>query len=61
MPNMVTTGAAAEHYVMHRSYGDSKRSPDERSDIRGFLFASVPAYRCAHAGCLLLSGDSPSG
>ena len=24
----------------------SKRSPDERSDIRG----SSPAYRCAHAG-----------
>jgi hypothetical protein len=26
------------------------RSPDERSDIRGFSFASDPAYRCAHAG-----------
>jgi hypothetical protein len=29
---------------------DSKRSPDERSDIRGL--AMVPACRCAHAGYL---------
>src|SRR5450631_2533558 len=28
-------------------------SPDERSDIRVFAFAMVPAYRCAHAGYLL--------
>ena len=28
----------------------SKRSPDERSDIWGF----IPAYGCAHAGYLLL-------
>jgi hypothetical protein len=27
----------------------SQRSPDERSDIRGFSFALIPAYRCAHA------------
>jgi hypothetical protein len=31
----------------------SKRSPDERSDIRFFSFPVVPAYRCAHAGYLL--------
>src|ERR1700722_3443943 len=30
----------------------SKRSPDERSDIRDFLHLD-PAYRCAHAGYLL--------
>jgi len=29
---------------------ESKRSPDERSDIRD---SSDPAYRCAHAGYLL--------
>ena len=28
-------------------------SPDERSDIRGFSFFIIPAYRCAHAGLLL--------
>jgi hypothetical protein len=31
----------------------SKRSPDECSDIRVFVFAMIPAYRCAHAGYLL--------
>jgi hypothetical protein len=29
----------------------SKRSPDERSDIREPIL--IPAYRCAHAGYLL--------
>jgi catechol 2,3-dioxygenase-like lactoylglutathione lyase family enzyme len=28
---------------------DNKRSPDERSDIRG-LVVPIPAYRCAYAG-----------
>jgi hypothetical protein len=32
----------------------SKRSPDERSDIRVNIFA-LPAYRFAHAGYLLLA------
>jgi hypothetical protein len=32
---------------------NSKRSPDERSDIRDFHISSNPAYRCAHAGYLL--------
>jgi hypothetical protein len=35
----------------------SKRSPDERSDIRGLL--SFPAFRCAHAGYLLKAVTIP--
>jgi hypothetical protein len=31
----------------------SKRSPDEQSDIRGFLAWGGPACRCAYAGYLL--------
>jgi hypothetical protein len=34
---------------------DDKRSPDERSDIRDFHMFLNPAYRCAHAGYLLLT------
>lgn len=30
--------------------GFSKRSPDERSDIRDDFSMAIPAYRCAHAG-----------
>jgi len=30
-----------------------RRSPDERSDIRVFMFLLDPAYRYAHAGYLL--------
>jgi hypothetical protein len=37
------------------NYGDSKRSPDERSDIRG----AIPAYRCAHAAPAKPQRDKP--
>jgi hypothetical protein len=33
---------------------ESRRSPDERCDIGIFIFSS-PAYRSAHAGCVLLA------
>jgi addiction module HigA family antidote len=33
-----------------RTILSSKRSPDERSDIRGIFICVDPAYRCAHAG-----------
>jgi hypothetical protein len=32
---------------------ESQRSPDEENDIRELL-SSDPAYRCAHAGYLLM-------
>src|SRR6266511_4596450 len=37
----------------------SKRSPDERSDIRGQPLRMSPAFRCAHAGYVLTGLDVP--
>jgi hypothetical protein len=41
-------------------FNRGKRSPDERSDIRGRSFDCRPAYRFAHAGYLLLIKRGPS-
>jgi hypothetical protein len=57
--HLLARNSRIEADLVDQLFNSSKRSPDERSEIRGKPIRDDTAFRCAHAGYTLLSSHSP--